>query len=510
MRADRPARAGLFTMLASLGVGTSAAALLLYATGTYGVNFTPDTVHYLATAENLLAGKGFTDLGGVPYTVWPPLYPSLLAAAQGLGLDALVFARWLNVVLIAVLPMLTAWLCFLASGSAVLSVLVGAVVGFSPVVLMNFGHAWSDPLFMVLMVLAALLLVLYGRSQRLWLLGLAAFAAALGCLQRYVGVTFIATGGLAILLLERGTFTRKLVAAAGFGALSALPVGTWMVRNLLVAGALSGARAAPTATFAENARLLGRSVLGVASGGLLAPRVAFVVFALAAVAACAGMFAGRTRFPSLGRERAWALCIAFALAPIYAAMLLFAAAGSGTEISERILSPLLPFLLVALVGGVVLLAPQGRSRLETAVRAIAGLVLVGVVVAFGWNTLANARRWHDDGVPTGFNQRVWFEDEVYRWLLANSEGVLVYSNVPAPALELMSDGRIDARIGIAREDGTVALPDATGAPAIYAHFDRYHGPVRPAALLAFRPSVEPTPFVSLPGGGVYRVASGVK
>src|SRR5687768_16443147 len=55
--------------------GVVATAVVLAGTR-LGIGATPDSGHYLATAENVLAGRGFVRLGGEIMASWPPLYPT--------------------------------------------------------------------------------------------------------------------------------------------------------------------------------------------------------------------------------------------------------------------------------------------------------------------------------------------------------------------------------------------------------------------------------------------------
>lgn len=85
LRGTRP-RVDDFTLLlaalSALGV-----VLVLARQIVYGVALAGDSLEYLAIAGNVLAGEGLTYLTGAPATLWPPLYPLLLAGAT-LGIVA--------------------------------------------------------------------------------------------------------------------------------------------------------------------------------------------------------------------------------------------------------------------------------------------------------------------------------------------------------------------------------------------------------------------------------------
>jgi len=57
----------MFLSLAGLG-------FILMVTHQYGAGVSSDAARNLATAESLLQGKGFVDMLGGPFVLWPPLY----------------------------------------------------------------------------------------------------------------------------------------------------------------------------------------------------------------------------------------------------------------------------------------------------------------------------------------------------------------------------------------------------------------------------------------------------
>ena len=72
--------------------------IVFNATAQYGIGLSQDSVVYIAAAQNLVTGQGLSGLDGNPVTLWPPLYPSLLAFFVWLlKTDVVVVARYLNV-----------------------------------------------------------------------------------------------------------------------------------------------------------------------------------------------------------------------------------------------------------------------------------------------------------------------------------------------------------------------------------------------------------------------------
>ncbi len=61
----------------------------------------------MASARNLVAGRGFTDHCGYTLTAWPPGLSGLLALGLRLGIEPSTTARALNAVAMAAIVILT-------------------------------------------------------------------------------------------------------------------------------------------------------------------------------------------------------------------------------------------------------------------------------------------------------------------------------------------------------------------------------------------------------------------
>jgi hypothetical protein len=199
-----------------------------------------DQAMYIGAARNLLAGKGLTiawsmDMGK-PLTHFPPLFPSVLALLGMTGWDPWEAARYMNAVLRGVDLALVALMAFWASGSR-WSAMIAAFLMFTSVH-MEFVHgsAWSDPLFLVLVLASLALAVRYlAQGQRIVLVGAAA-AVACAILTRYAGLILVPTIALALVWWRR---PRDLLL---FVVVACLPMCLWVVHNVVAGGALVGDR----------------------------------------------------------------------------------------------------------------------------------------------------------------------------------------------------------------------------------------------------------------------------
>ena len=129
--------------------------LILVRTSTYGIGVGSDEANFIAMARNLAAGDGLLDYqrSKMHSATWPPLYPVTLAAADFLGVDALIAARFINAATFGLIVLASGlWLKkrvkapWLAGGGAV-------AVSVSPSLTIVSSHALSEPLFILFMLL---------------------------------------------------------------------------------------------------------------------------------------------------------------------------------------------------------------------------------------------------------------------------------------------------------------------------------------------------------------------
>ena len=215
-------------------------ALLVGLSTRWGIGCSPDSVFYISLARSLQAGEGYRGLYGVPRTEWPPLYPSLLALAGLTGPDPQAAARWINagrmlanVLLVGLILRQHTRLWWMP--------LLGAWLTLTSVDLLTIhSMAWSEPLFIVLSLVALALMAAYAQRQSCSLLLAAAAATAAATLTRYAGLSLVATGVTVAALLTRAKLARRVARCAMFAVPASVPFLCWMIRNALVAGKTTG------------------------------------------------------------------------------------------------------------------------------------------------------------------------------------------------------------------------------------------------------------------------------
>src|SRR6202142_4549539 len=128
---------------------------ILMVTQKYGAGVSSDAVRNLATSESLLQGKGFVDMLGAPFLLWPPLYPMLLAALSWLAKWTAFQAGWyLNVILYPLNLWLCGWLFYLIFKEKSLYAIIAALaLLFSRSTLRIYANVASEPLFVTFMLI---------------------------------------------------------------------------------------------------------------------------------------------------------------------------------------------------------------------------------------------------------------------------------------------------------------------------------------------------------------------
>jgi hypothetical protein len=226
-------------LLATLVGAVLAVSAVLYLTRG-GAGAGGDSVHYLMGADNLLAGQGYartTGDGGTDLiTGFPPFYSTVLAILGFSGLPLADVARWLNSLLLGANLVLMSTLVYRATRVSWLSVLSAGSIVLSAQILELHSWIMTEGLYIFLSLITLLALTEHLVSGRLRTLLVAAVAAALAGLTRYVGLSLVLTGSLAIILLGTAAWRARIAQAILFGSVGMAPMLGWLIRNWSAAG----------------------------------------------------------------------------------------------------------------------------------------------------------------------------------------------------------------------------------------------------------------------------------
>ncbi len=223
-------------------------ALMQYATGGR-VAYTMDSLVYRDAALNFIAGHEMQSTNVAaqipehqPLLVWPPAYPALWASVAHLSnVEIDEVPSLLNPVLLCITTLSIFWICWMVTGSSTIACIVAIVNAFVPASMIVYGHAWSETLFIPLLLLAYAAFWKYqiSRDKFIWLAAAAIFIGIANWV-RYAGVAFLPILGFSVLAASGAVLGKRILHASGamlLGVALALPL--WL-RNWQMAGSISG------------------------------------------------------------------------------------------------------------------------------------------------------------------------------------------------------------------------------------------------------------------------------
>lgn len=478
-------------------VSALGAALVLARQAAYGPGLLWDSINYLAVARNLLAGEGFVNFDGTPYTVWPPLYP-LLLAASGLvgGADPLRVAGLLGASCFGLTVFVVGRYLGPRLESPLLRVWTPAVLALSLPLADLSRYALAGPVFVLFLTLALVATDSYLAAPRPSRLLGAALWTALAWQARYIGAAAPLVIGL-WLLLHRGLPLRtRLGRAALFSAVVGIPMGLWLLRNTVLVGRLTGHPPPLAWDAGRTLRELLEGFGGWVAFDLLSPLLPLALGAAILLPLGAGLLAGGAASPAggtaphlAGSRRSAALFGSFALG--YLILLVLSTSMNEIWVNDRYLAPVFVPLLVAGALSLDRFLRRERRRRSSGPRpapALPGPVARGLAAGAGraptlrtalvggalslWAagqiapTADAIARVNSEQVTGGFQGPPWADFETLRFLREEAAPESVFhSNLPI-LVYLHTDGRGTYRSLPATADSTHRITGPAWTPGL--------------------------------------------
>jgi hypothetical protein len=209
----------------------------------WGIGVTHDSVFYISSASNLIEGNGLqwsaSDGSLHLLTHFPPLYSLVIAFVMIFGPSALQTATWLAAILLGLNVFTSGFLVYRFAGSKTLSFLTAIALAVSGAFINLHLIALSEPLFIWFVMCSIGLLGVYFEKLNLKSLLVASFFAAFALLTRYVGMSVIVTGVLAIALIEKSPLRKRFTNLLIYLVVSLTPFILWIIRNRILGGSLT-------------------------------------------------------------------------------------------------------------------------------------------------------------------------------------------------------------------------------------------------------------------------------
>lgn len=222
----------IWLLLVSL-LSLSGIIIVLYST-VWGPVLSDDSYHYISSARNLIAGRGF-DL--TPH--FAPLLPLLLSIGGLFKVDPLSAIRWVNAFLFGLNIFLVAWIIRSQTDSSAFSLLGAILTLVINTLIALHTEGMSEALYISLFLTGFLVFATtYQRGSR----GIpitTGICFGLAAATRYIGISLLMAGAV-FWLTEAGRSGRERFRnALGFSAAGVIPLLLWIIRNQGITGPLT-------------------------------------------------------------------------------------------------------------------------------------------------------------------------------------------------------------------------------------------------------------------------------
>jgi hypothetical protein len=426
------------TLVLFLATGALATLLELFVTR-YGIKITTDSATYLGVAHNLADGRGLTVpfantldhfspaqaigfAGEVPLLLFGPLLSIVLAPFERLGVDSLDVLPLFNSLMLGVTVGMVAVLTYRITRRSVLLAVVAAALVVHAQVLQVFSFVESEPLYLALALVALGCLARHLTTGRTGSLAGFVVLAGLAGVTRYIGVSVLATGFLALLIWSAGSGRQRVARALGATALGAVPLLAFLLYESSLAGGFRRpltVYSPPAANWAGIVDSLDhwivpgnpyvipdasrRLLMGIALGVVVVALIVLSIDTFRRERRLAVGVPDAAEDPVLRESQMLVRVVAIALVSylvVLAATRVFADASPSFQFGDRLLVPVLPLVWILVIGalGRAVAVRWSGAAARRAVAIVAGL---GLVLAFahllnadtiiGWPDVGHAK-----------------------------------------------------------------------------------------------------------------------
>jgi hypothetical protein len=395
-----------------------------------GIGVTPDSMIYLSAADRLVEGKGLTPIGyhfspnipsGQRLVIFPPAYPLLLASTSLFTSDRLAGAKYIHSFLFAANVFLLGLIIYISSRSIWPALCAMGLFQTSFPLLSIYTMARAEPLFLFFLLSTVLALVLYSRSDQLWLLVVCGITTAGAIMTRYVGIIMLLPLVLTV-FIQSGPLRQRTKRGLLVAGIALLPLAGWVIHNRLAAGSSTARSLAFHLIGVVEARTFVDSLTLLITPHALPELVKLLLVTIAAVVVVYSLWMGLR-----GQSGTANRYIRFISAIIVATYVIFLAAYNSfanpvVDLGPRVVLPVYVFGMF-LVFSVIEWQSAGRRR------TLFWCVVISASVLFVAN-LRPASYWlsyrHREG--EGFTSRAWRESETVKFLKALPSQISVSSN----------------------------------------------------------------------------------
>ena len=415
------------------GLGT---AHILIRTATDGAVIDGDSVCFLSVARNFLAGEGWRDFAGRPLTGWPPLFPLMLAALDGIGIDPVEGGRWVHAAAFGWIILAAGLYLHSHLRSRLLGLAATAIIAASLPLSHFMARFLTEPLFVLLTLLALIQLAAFlnrgGRTSLWW----AAVLTALAALTRYPGVVLIGVGVLLLLGRRTPPLAARLKDALAFGTVSSVPLAGVLVHNWAVSRSLTGRKEMSGQSLSD-----GLSQIANVFGEWVVPPntpdgVAYLLWLVVWLVGLAAVVLGVPRMRSNSYRQVGPMLPFGGFAVAYLVFMIVVVPFTVHQaIDSRYLLPIyVPLLLAAVLLLDRFLSIEATGRIVAIRSVLTSLVLLGACAHIGFSVDRHLhitrQAWTAGTEERMLNSRSWEDSDILHYIRDNPINGSIFSDAP--------------------------------------------------------------------------------
>jgi len=216
------------------------------------IGYWPDSISYISVAESLLAGRGFYQYDGTPFTHWPPLYPLLIFYIKYLThWDYTIITNFINAIAMSLFLFYAGYLLYIITGKKFVYFFSSIYVLTANAIIQRWQWAGTEALFIFISICFIFYISIYTSNSNNIYFVISSLLAALAVLLRYIGAIFFLLI-LFVILFQRNHY-KKLIEKMGIFFIASIPALIWIIGNYILTNSFFGIRGSSRYTFFHNA-----------------------------------------------------------------------------------------------------------------------------------------------------------------------------------------------------------------------------------------------------------------
>lgn len=395
--------------------------LILTVATKWGAGLTADSVSYIEESRKMFSPDGFAKLDNH----FPPIYPLLIAIINLVINNFLISIRILQVLVSCLITLSAGLICFKQTNRSHVHAIMGMfLMALSyPLIVVN-SMAWSEAVFFLLSLSGGYFFCDYLNVSNKRNLVFAAVLIGLSFLTRYVGITLICSGCLALIFFNT-SWRKRISDIMIFGLVSIFPVVIWLGKGTLAINQIAD-RTIQFHSISPKKLADGKIIVGewffILNGNIW--MILTVLGALIGMYICKRLAADR-RVQEFDISDFTAIFI-----PFYALFLFFSISfiDSHTPLNNRILSPLYLFFIVS--SPIVLYKIAQSGLLNKKVVFIFYILLITLTIS----NIPRTNRWIAQVAThgNGFASMFWANSPTISILKQFPKDYPIYTNSQEP------------------------------------------------------------------------------